>query len=565
MKEAGIYIAMDMYHSRNVKDGEIPGYDEKLKDLQVYKALVQVHPPAMDNWKAFCKKFLLRKNPYTGLRWIDDPALMSINVLNEDWLPLLWNKTPRLKEITMKRFDEWLKENNIRYKNDSERQLIFEGFLIERQSKAYKEMADYLKALGVKCVMSDGNNRTRLAFSFHRNILDFIEIHAYWDHPRFPGKKWGCPLLSQNLPSINLAAAWARSFSPVRIVGKPFMVTEFNFCGPNSFRAESGPVAGGYAALQDWDALFIHCLLNNEKQLMKPSPLGIFNVINDPVRLLSEKIGMLLFLRRDAKSAEKTIPYILTEGYFKNGEGRNCGERHPYEYSLLALIAKVGTLIDNNAVNVNGRFDACVGRSLKAPKGFSGDKYFDDGKNLIKRMLDAGILDPKRVNVKNGEYISETEEIALLSNKGLLKIVTPKTEAFVLSEKESLAGYFMRAVNKKGFVVICASAMDGEPLIDSKRILLIFLSDAKNTNMTFKTQNMQLMEKNGTLPILIKKACADIDLAVKGNAKIWGCDISGKRIEEVPFKQKENGILFTAQTVKDGKPGFMVYEIVSER
>ncbi|UKI29785.1 MAG: hypothetical protein L6W00_17280 [Lentisphaeria bacterium] len=41
-----------------------------------------------------------------------------------------------------------------------------------------------------------------------------------------------------------------------RLFGKPYGITEFKFCPPNRFRSEGGPLIGGYAALQGWNALY---------------------------------------------------------------------------------------------------------------------------------------------------------------------------------------------------------------------------------------------------------------------------------------------------------------------
>ena len=82
-KKNGIYVTTDLYVSRKVRwqdiglegDGQIP--DNTLK------ALFLVYEPAYKNWQAFAKKLLEHVNPYTTLRYADDPAMPFIALINE--------------------------------------------------------------------------------------------------------------------------------------------------------------------------------------------------------------------------------------------------------------------------------------------------------------------------------------------------------------------------------------------------------------------------------------------------------------------------------------------------
>lgn len=69
--------------------------------------MVFVLDSAMENWKAFAKNWLTHVNPYTGLALKDDPALLSLSLINEDNISSCWNATPESAKLFMDRFEEW--------------------------------------------------------------------------------------------------------------------------------------------------------------------------------------------------------------------------------------------------------------------------------------------------------------------------------------------------------------------------------------------------------------------------------------------------------------------------
>lgn len=563
LKEIGVYFTTDMYVTRPIKKDEIPGYPDAITDAGIFKSLVMVYQPAMENWKAFSKEFLLHKNPYTGMTWAEDPALFSISTLNEDWLVTGWNQTPRLKELTLALFEEWKAKQKIGTLNPDQEKVVFDRFLIERQTEAYVEMTAYLKTLGVKAVFSDGNIDNQLNMEFHRNELDYVDAHGYWDHPRFVSGHWQLPFKFTNKSIIPSLATLPRIQSPDRIIGKPFTFSEFNYVYPNSYRAEGGAVFGGYAALQDWDAVYRFDLVSN-RNVNVYSPSSAFDIMADPIGYLTDKLAILLFKRGDVAPAKGMIPFALSERYLNEGENYVSKESYPNEYTLLSLFTKVGTVIlKKEGEPKDKEFAAVVGKqdSLEELE-MNKTEYFKADSTLIQNMINNGILSKENIDIERQIFKSDTGEITIDGSAGTFKIVTPKTEAFVIPDQKSVSGNILTAESKEGFAAVSASAMDGETLESSKRILVMHLTDVKNSNTKFLNKEMTVQETNGGAPSLVRSGKAEITMKLNGDVEVYGCDLMGNRIESIPVTKNGDGFTFTAQTVKDNKAAYLVYEVV---
>src|SRR5574341_2295863 len=88
--------------------------------------------------------------------------------------------------------------------------------------------------------------------------LDVVDNHAYWQHPRFPGRPWD-PVnwFVNDVPMAGVADGGNISrLASQQVAGKPYIVSEYTHPAPNTFSSEAFLLASAYAAMQDWDGLF---------------------------------------------------------------------------------------------------------------------------------------------------------------------------------------------------------------------------------------------------------------------------------------------------------------------
>ena len=152
------------------------------------KALLPVSQAAMDNWKAFSRKLLEHRNPYTGKRWKEDPAIYSYNLVNEETLSSNW-RSVQMSDVYLERYDKWVKQRG--YEKSDRR---FRQFLNELQDKVLAEQLRYLRdELQVKPLLTSLNYQHQTNLVQLRHRFDLVDNHNYHDHPTFPQEKWQMP------------------------------------------------------------------------------------------------------------------------------------------------------------------------------------------------------------------------------------------------------------------------------------------------------------------------------------------------------------------------------------
>ncbi len=446
MKESGIFITTDLYTSRMLKAGDgISDYGRG----QVLKGLLPLEPRAMENWKTFARRWMEHRNPYTGMTWGEDPALVCLNLVNEETLSNCWNRFPELEKRYLAKFKE---------SGESK----FHRFLNQLQAKVLEEQIDFFKnELRLKTMVTSLNYLHFLPLTLLRDRFDLVDNHQYFAHPDFPEKSWSLPHRYDQGSAIRRGALLPRVMMPTRIFGKPFFVTEFNYCNPNIHRAEGGPLIGAYAALQDWGGLWRFAWSHSADAVINQRPGGTFNAANDPMQQFSDRIILMLFRRGDLTPAKAKYSYPVSA---------DAPEREfPESFSELGLNAQIGS----------------------HPAG----KPLPEGVALYRP----------------GTEVAADPRLKLDREAGTFAVITPLTESVTLPGGNLAAG-LLKIENADAFMTVAALSLDGEPLARSRSVLLIHLTNITTTGIRFRDRMGTLLEDWGKLPHLIERGRATVEL-----------------------------------------------------
>ncbi len=87
LRQKGIYSAIDLYSIRYFKSGDgIPFYDSVNRSMDVVKRVYMFYEPAYALFRDYPDSLLNHINPYTGVAYKNEPALVFINPMNEGTL-----------------------------------------------------------------------------------------------------------------------------------------------------------------------------------------------------------------------------------------------------------------------------------------------------------------------------------------------------------------------------------------------------------------------------------------------------------------------------------------------
>ena len=517
-KKAGVYATFDLYAMGGL--GSCEGFDKPLNSNTV-KAVVPIHRPAEDQWFRRAMEIFDHVNPYTGLKWKDDPAILFVTLMNEDSIASVWWGAA---DLYVKKYNEWAKEKGCpQYeKKDIGKRKEFAEFLYEVKAKANARMARRLKDAGVKTLISGGNWWDNMAQTYEREALEIVDNHGYGDHPQPSYQKLPFHInqssnIKSGAPSYNEPMMKA----PSRVLGKPFAITEFNFCHPSRYRGEGGLMMGAYAALQDWDALYRFAWSHARAALGGTHGIKGFDNVRDPVGQLTERQIALLFGRGDVSPAKNVYGYGVTKDEaFAGGLGDMWAKGlFPRSFTELGYTSRIGSFVADG-----GRPSAvpCTRTWTAATKGDI-PKY-------------------------GGTAVSDTRQVSVDTRHGDIRIDTPRTAAVCSTERRDLAAGPLAVSGATTFCSVSASAMDSAPLASSKRVLILHITDVQNTDAEFTNPNMTDTKNWGKLPYLARRGEAKISLKnANPDLKLYALASSGRRLREVKAAYAGGAYVFTAK------------------
>lgn len=320
MKAEGIYTHLSIYFplwlSPKKDTPWLRGYDGNTHPF----AALFFNPDFQAQYRKWWTALLTTLSPTTGKPLVDDPAVASLEMQNEDsfffWTFAIDRIPDEQARILEKLFGDWLVKkhgsldgaftnwNGLRVKRDApaEGRVSFRPlwnmfnektprdqdtarFLFEVQTKFYAETHAFLRQLGFKGPITASNWATASPEVFgpleklSYTVGDFIDRHGYFGcHHQGPFAEWS---IRDGHTYSDRSALRFEAEDPTRpqqfvhpamdphYDGKPSMISETTWNRPNRFRSEAPLYYAVYGALQHSDAI-VHFALDSSQWAVKP-------------------------------------------------------------------------------------------------------------------------------------------------------------------------------------------------------------------------------------------------------------------------------------------------------
>lgn len=529
LKQQGIYIYMDLMVSRQFKTGDgVENADElyvKAQPASLYNRRM------IDLQKEYATQLYTHVNPYTGLAYVDEPAIAVTDCINEG--TLFVGKVPPEPYLTEFRegFRKWLAERGIDY--DPEGKKLFGGigdapliqYKIEMEKAFFGEIRDHLRQLGVKIPITGSNYIYHSGLFASNEDMDFRDNHAYFHFMFKPtgGTSWGERPEDKSMENFALTSrgdsGMAKLFH-MRSLDKPFFVSEWNMTWPNAYRAEGTLMYAAMGALQGIDGICIHTYSYTTEQkdthrLGKeiiadgvggvPYREGVFSCWNDPAMMGLFYHAALILRRGDVAESKKRVAVVADplRGY-ERAEWLKKAPK-PLDWYLEARY-------DRMSPCYYGMGEVSkIGTCLEAPA--DADVVYTEPQWPID-------MDAQEVRSDNGQMYRTWK-----NNYGWIDTERTKCVYGFLQKNREIKVDGMSVCADTDFGVIALSSLTDEGIESSDNMLLTTVGRAQNTGAEFLGN---MMVRRGDVPVQVQVIEAEIRLKTKHkNLKVYSITPEG--------------------------------------
>jgi hypothetical protein len=618
LKQHGIYVYMDLLDYRwfRTADGVAQGDQFTHNWAGSMKGASIFDPRMIELQKDYATRLLTHRNPYTGLRYVDDPAVAVIEITNENSVFYFLRQPelsrPYYRDALTDRWNKWLTSSYATrvqlakaWTDSQGRRALRQGedpvsgtvtfpfgalrqlrgsaaerqfdpryapsrvrdalvMLGEIQSHYYTTMRAHLKELGVQVPIA-GTNQMFVGVDTHIEAThnDFISRNQYWRHPHRSAKPFwkfsNEPMLRVDIPTQRTPlAVIARS----SVAGKPQAVAEYNFPWPNEYRAEGLIMSVAYACLQDWDIFLLFSFEPGDVRL------SMFRSQSDPVRWGEVPAAATMFLRHDVAAARNEVHIVQTPADRLLPRPTTSEARYTCQ-RFLTFTSKVRSAFIDDVYRGDADVALCCGpsagalvegtaRVIRSEKRPWDQWLFPDFVAAARRLELPGY---DKITADQKRFDSDTGQLQLDYGRGLFTINTPRTKSAIgfLEECGPVSIDGLEIECETPFAAVTATSLDGQPIGQSRRVLLTCVARAENTAQGFwpptpeqrkwSTVNWMLPGE-GRLPVITEPVEARVAIAMPGPVTAYALDPTGRRVKSLRFASHNNRVALNPATAK---------------
>jgi hypothetical protein len=538
LKEAGIYFTFSSFYPHVVTEEDgIPEdvWDDLSEDGEGRSSsgFVPMVEELQDAEWAWMQVLLDHVNPYTGLRYADDPALAVLEVHNED--SIFWhaplntlsegdapNLNARLSELWM----EWLGE---RYASDEElaaawgdgmdsgdslsnpdmdmygawemgaegpywgeqdsaRMGDFIRFLAELQRDYYETRYQQIRDLGYEGVVVStawqaGGEAADAANLWTDDAMDAIDRHAYFGggaggHGIAEGTVSNSSMLDSPMSGV-LGAALQQ------VEDKPFIMTEWTSSPPNEWKAEAAPLFAFYGmGLQGWDSSY-H--FSAGQAWLRGGWPSLSSYVSETPHYMGQfpALARAVFEGHISESSPVAARRLDPEQIFGGFDALT----QPVDGAGWDPDAGENTLDIPAEVFAIGRVSTHIDTDLDPSERVDWNQYWD---------ADSGVID------------SMTGELSWDTTAGVVTVRSAATQGVIgwAGGNSYALGDFSVDVSTD-FVSLLFTALDGETLASARRVLVTAMARDRQVGAEYDTGGKNLDEVGGP-PLLLEPVQASI-------------------------------------------------------
>ena len=557
LKSEGIYSHFSIYFPLWLTPAPdnpvLRGYDGKTHPF----ASLYFNKDFQAQYRKWWRALLHTPSPTTGKRLVDEPAVMGLEIINEDSY-FFWTfnekniPDPQLR-IVEAQFGDWLKAKygsidaalrawggaRLGRDDPSGGRVAFRplwnianertardkdtaDFLLESQRTFYKDTYDYLRNLGFQGVITASNWATadpRVLGPLERysyTPTDFIDRHGYFGGThKGEASEWS--IRDGHVYSDRSALRFdpAEPGKPRAFVhpamdpsydGKPSMVSETTWNRPNRYRPEAPLYFAAYGALQGSDSI-VHFAFDGSDWSVKPGYFMQPWTLMTPAMMGQFPAAALIYRKGLVAEGDLLVNLSLSLKDLVDLKGTPLPQDAAFDELRLKDVPRGTTLRPGNVIDPLVHY---AGRSNVTFSDKGGAPTLKDTSRLIDRA--------RKV------VASSTGELRLDYGKGVLTIDAPSAQGAGgdLKAAGRVETKDLSIASNLDLIHVVAVALDGKPLASSGKILLQVMTEEKPSG--FRAEPSGPGEKRivsiGRDPWLVREAEGTVRLKRPDAAKL---------------------------------------------
>ena len=411
----------------------------------------------------------------------------------------------------------------------------FIDFLFDVEAKYWDEMYRFLKdEIGVKQLVS--GTQVEYGSIIAQAKMDYIDYHAYWNHPVFPHRQWDMnDWYIRNRALVNyLDTQILGLMATKRVYGMPFTVSEYNHPSPNQYAAEGLPLLAAFGAFQNWDGFFPFAY-SHSRDAEPQRITSFFDTSGNTVQTAHMIACKMLF------NAEIDSPTLVAPLTAEKEREIFKRDRHQYNIGFAGLgLSPAVALTHRTAIEVSGK----VTEMPEVPQVFLQREQWNynwrssGGSYSCYKGKDTTFFQAKtpRATLLTG-FLREDMKFAFgrESNNVTLQ----------LTQKPNL-----------GWATATLTRLDDEKAGQPERYLFVITGETRNTDIVLESlggDRITVGNRWGRAPVLCEGVAVKMfwHEVPPGNLRVWALDESGNRRQEIPITADgSNAILETKSEYK---------------